>query len=107
MAHGGRPFMMEEAFFILRRHPRVWLDVSGIPPTKLLAYFPRLEEIADRVMWGTDWPSPGVRDLGRNIEQFRALPLPATVQRAILQDNALALLPPRQGASNPQGGESA
>src|SRR5205823_1163906 len=29
MAHGGRPLYMEEAFFVLRRHPRVWLDVSG------------------------------------------------------------------------------
>src|SRR2546426_348647 len=32
MAHGGRPLYMEEAFFILRRHPQVRLDVSGIPP---------------------------------------------------------------------------
>src|SRR3989442_1244531 len=49
MAHGGRPLYMEEAFFILRRHPRVWLDVSGIPPARLLEYFPRLPEVADRV----------------------------------------------------------
>src|SRR2546425_6188547 len=28
MAHGGRPLYMEEAFFILRRHPKVLLDVS-------------------------------------------------------------------------------
>lgn len=95
MAHGGRPFSMDEAFFILRRHRNVWLDVSGIPPAKLLNYFPRLGEIADRVLWGTDWPSPGVKDLRQNIDQFLDLPLTATDRKAILETNALALFPAR------------
>lgn len=93
MAHGGRPLYMEEAFFILRRHTHVRLDISGIPPSKLLEYFPRLPEIADRVVWGTDWPSPGVRDLRQNIDQFLALPLEDAQRRAILETNALALFP--------------
>jgi uncharacterized protein len=93
MAHGGRPLYMAEAFFVLRRHPRVWLDVSGIPPGRLLEYFPRLAEVADRVLWGTDWPSPGVTDLRRNIDQFLALPLSDAHKKAILETNALALLP--------------
>ena len=95
MAHGGRPLYMEEAFFILRRHKQVWLDVSGIPPGKLLDYFPRLAEIADRVLWGTDWPSPGVKDLRDNIDQFLALPLADAHRTAILETNALALFPAR------------
>jgi len=34
-------------------------------PQKLLVeYFPRLEEIADKVLFGTDWPGFGVRDVG-------------------------------------------
>src|SRR5213083_2302406 len=93
MAHGGRPLFMEEAFFILRRHPQVRLDVSGIPPSKLLEYFPRLLEVAGRVLWGTDWPSPGVKDLRQNIDQFLTLPLTNEQQRAILETNALALFP--------------
>jgi predicted TIM-barrel fold metal-dependent hydrolase len=95
MAHGGRPFRTAEAFFVLRRHSRVQLDVSGIPPGKLLEYFPRLPEIATRVVWGTDWPSPGVRDLRSNIDQFLALPLAVEHQRAVLEDNALVLFPVR------------
>lgn len=95
LAHGGRPFMTEEAFFILRRHENVWLDVSGIPPAKLLEYFPRLPEIAHKVLWGTDWPSPGVRDLRRNIDQFLTLPLSAQHRKAVLEDNALMLFPVR------------
>jgi predicted TIM-barrel fold metal-dependent hydrolase len=93
MAHGGRPLYMEEAFFILRRHRNVRLDVSGIPPLKLLDYFPRLAEIADRVLWGTDWPSPGVKELRTNIDQFLTLPLTDPVRRAILETNALELFP--------------
>ena len=46
LAHGGRPLWMQTAFFLLRRHPNVFLDISGIPPKSLLKYFPRLDEIA-------------------------------------------------------------
>jgi predicted TIM-barrel fold metal-dependent hydrolase len=93
LAHGGRPFWMEEAFFVLRRHPNVHLEVSGIPPAKLLDYFPRLTEIADKTVWGTDWPSPGVKDLRQNLDQFLALPLEPGTQRKILSDNSLRLFP--------------
>jgi uncharacterized protein len=93
MAHGGRPLYMDEAFFILRRHRNVSLDVSGIPPARLLEYFPRLPELTDRVLWGTDWPSPGVKDMAQNIEQFLTLPLQDSHKKAILETNALALFP--------------
>jgi predicted TIM-barrel fold metal-dependent hydrolase len=84
---------MSQAFFVLRRHRNVYLEVSGIPPGKLLEYFPRLEELADKTLWGTDWPSPGVRDLKENLDQFRALPLKPATQQRILSDNSLALFP--------------
>ncbi len=93
MAHGGRPLYMEEAFFVLRRHRQMWLDVSGIPPGRLLEYFPRLAEVADRVLWGTDWPSPGVKDMRLNIDRFLELPLNDSHKKAILETNALALFP--------------
>lgn len=93
MAHGGRPLYMEEAFFVLRRHKNVWLDVSGIPPAKLLEYFPRLGEISTKTLWGTDWPSPGVKDLKLNIDQFLTLSLPDGQKRSILETNPLALFP--------------
>jgi len=95
IAHGGRPLWMEEAFFVLRRHKNVHLEVSGIPPARLLEYFPRLREISGKTVWGTDWPSPGVHDLRVNLDQFRALPLEPAVQKAILSDNSLRLFPRR------------
>jgi uncharacterized protein len=94
LAHGGRPLWMDEAFFLVRRHKNMYLDISGIPPQKLLLeYFPRLEEIADKVLFGTDWPGFGVRDVGENIAKFRALPLSETAQHKILYGNAARLFP--------------
>jgi len=92
LAHLGRPLWADAAFFLLRRHANLWADCSGIPPKGLLEYFPRLAEIGDKVCFGTDWPSPGVKDLGANLEAFRALPLAADVKAKILRGNALRLL---------------
>ena len=89
LAHGGRPLWMEAAFFVVRRHPNVFLEVSGIPPAKLLEYFPRLEELAGKTVWGTDWPSPGVTSMRQNVDQFLELPLLDDTKRKILYDNAL------------------
>ncbi len=91
LAHGGRPLWMEAAFFVVRRHPNVFLEISGIPPAKLLEYFPRLEEIAHKTVWGTDWPSPGVKSMRQNVDQFLALPLSDASKKAILYDNAHAI----------------
>jgi predicted TIM-barrel fold metal-dependent hydrolase len=93
MAHGGRPLWMEEAFFILRRHKNVHLDVSGIPPRKLMEYFPRLGEIGERVLWGTDWPSPGVRDLKQNLDQFLSNDIPDELKNAVTRINPLKVFP--------------
>ena len=93
MAHGGRPLWMKTAFFLLRRHPNVFLDISGIPPKALLKYFPRLDEIAHKTLFGTDWPSPGVPHLKRNLDDFRALPLPEDAKDKILSKNALGIWP--------------
>jgi uncharacterized protein len=94
LAHGGRPLWMNEAFFLVRRHPNMYMDISGIPPQRLMEYFPRLEEIAAKVLFGTDWPGPGVPGVRGNIEKFRALPISAAAQQKILYDNAARLFPP-------------
>jgi predicted TIM-barrel fold metal-dependent hydrolase len=95
MAHGGRPLWMDEAFFILRRHRNVHLELSGIPPMKMLDYFPRLSEVGDRVVWGTDWPSPGVQDLRKNLDMFLELPLSDELKRQITRHTPLTLFPTR------------
>jgi predicted TIM-barrel fold metal-dependent hydrolase len=93
LAHGGRPLWMDAAFFVVRRHPNVMLELSGIPPARLLEYFPRLEEIAGKCVWGTDWPSPGVASMRQNVDQFLRLPLSEAARRMILHDNAAGIWP--------------
>lgn len=93
MAHGGRPLWMNTAFFLLRRHANVYLDISGIPPKTLLKYFPRLEEIAHKTMFGTDWPGPGVPEIKKNVDDFAALPLPDQVKNQIFWNTALSVWP--------------
>ena len=88
LAHAGRPLHGETAFFLARRHRNVLLEISGIPPKSLLRYVPRLADISDKVLWGTDWPAPGVVSPRRNVEEFQALDLPREVQRQVLWDNA-------------------
>jgi len=93
LAHGGRPLWMNEAFFLIRRHKNMYMDISGIPPQKLMEYFPRIEDVADKVLWGTDWPGPGVPAIKGNIEKFNALPIGAAAKRKILYHNAARLFP--------------
>ena len=93
LAHGGRPLWMHTAFFLLRRHPNVFLDISGIPPKLLLRYFPRLEEISHKTLFGTDWPGPGVPEIKKNLDDFRGLPLPEAIKQQILSKTALGLWP--------------
>jgi len=92
MAHGGRPLWMAEAFFLLRRHPNVYMDISGIPPKLLLTYFPRVEEIADKTMFGSDWPSPGIPGMGVNAAAVTQLPISEESKRKILYETAERLL---------------
>lgn len=93
LAHGGRPLWMNTAFFLLRRHANVFLDISGIPPQTLLEYFPRLDEIAPKTLFGTDWPGPGVPDIKKNLTDFCALPLSEETKQQILSKTALGLWP--------------
>lgn len=95
LAHGGRPIWMETAVFLARRFPNVWLEVSGTPPARLLEYFPQLPRISEKVLFGSDWPGPGVKDIGANVNSFRGLAIPPDAQRRILEENPLKVFPRR------------
>jgi len=91
MAHGGRPFWTQQAFFLLRRHQNVYLDISGIPPNRLLEYFPRLPEISTKTIFGSDWPTMGVKSIKHNVEELLKLGLPEETINGILHANIHAL----------------
>ncbi|MFZ0892852.1 MAG: amidohydrolase family protein [Thermoplasmata archaeon] len=98
LAHGGRPMWMNEALFLARRFPKVYLEVSSIPPARILEYFPTLERISDKVLFGSDWPGPGVKDIGSNLRAFRSLPLSRDCLDRILYSNPDRVFS-RRGAS--------
>jgi predicted TIM-barrel fold metal-dependent hydrolase len=90
MAHSGRPFWYEQAFWMARQHKNVYMEVSGLPGKKLLEYFPELERAADKVVYGSDWP--GNPYLRRNVEAIESLPLKAETKEKILWKNAARIL---------------
>jgi predicted TIM-barrel fold metal-dependent hydrolase len=95
MAHSGRGLWYKEAFFLSRLHENVLMEVSGLPPRKLLTYFPKLEENADKVIFGSDWP--GVSSIKDNIEAFKLLPIAESSKERILGENAKNILGLKRG----------
>ncbi|HEV2429706.1 MAG TPA: amidohydrolase family protein [Thermoplasmata archaeon] len=93
LAHGGRPLWMRGAAFLARRFEHVFLELSSIPPTHLLEYFPDLERLAPKSLFGSDWPGPGVEDLGKNLAAFRALPISPEARTAMLERNPEVVFP--------------
>src|SRR3990172_6902415 len=90
MAHSGRPFWYEQASWMARRHANVYMEVSGLLAKNLLEYFPRLDELADKVVYGSDWP--GNPDLRCNPDAIRASPISEKAKQAILYGNAARIM---------------
>ncbi len=90
MAHSGRGFWYDRAFFISRLHKNVYMEIAGLPPSKLLDYFPEFGRNADKIIFGSDWPAmPHIR---RNMEAVEALPMPSGAADKILGGNAARIL---------------
>lgn len=89
LVHGGRGFWYDTASFLSQAYPRVYLEVSGLPPRQLLEYFPDMESFADKIIFGSDWPGPVPK---RNIEVIRGLPISDDAKSKILGLNAARIL---------------
>lgn len=90
LVHGGRGFWYDQATFLAQLHPHVYIEISGLPPQNLLSYFPRLEKMADKIIFGSDWPAvPGI---DRNLDAIRALPVSEEAIIQITGGNAARLL---------------
>jgi predicted TIM-barrel fold metal-dependent hydrolase len=90
ITHGGRPFWYDHAFALCRFHPNVYVDVAGLPPHKLMSYFPELPRLPEKFVFGSDWPGiPG--RLVDNVAAIQALPIPDAARDAILGGTALRL----------------
>ncbi len=90
LCHGGRGFWYQLAEFMIGRHPRVYIDISGLPPQNLRHYYPKLERLQEKFLFGSDFP--GVPGLRRNVEKLAALGLPRVALDNICRENARRLL---------------
>jgi len=88
--HSGRPFWYEKSFALAWLHENVYMEISGLPPRKLLDYFPEIERIAHKVIYGSDWP--GVPTIKENIQAVRNLKINEDSVRKVLGENAARLL---------------
>lgn len=90
LVHSGRGFWYDRAAFLARLHENVYLEISGLPPQKLLDYIPELERLSHKVIFGSDWP--GMPFIARNIQAIRDLPISQEAKERILGGNAAQLL---------------
>jgi predicted TIM-barrel fold metal-dependent hydrolase len=92
-AHGGRGWWYDAAAFLALAKPNVWLDLAGLPPSKLTTYYARfdLPRLAAKWIFGTDWP--GIPGIARNARALAELGLPDGVLRGVLSGNAVKLFP--------------
>ncbi len=90
MAHSGRGFWYDRAFFLSKLHANVYMELSGLPPGRLMGYFPELARNTEKTIFGSDWPGmPAIRE---NMEAIARLPLPPEGVERILGGNAARLL---------------
>lgn len=88
LAHGGRGWWYEQAAFMAMSNPRVWIELSGLPPKRLPEYYAAagLHRLARKMIFATDWP--GVPGTDTNARAVADLVPPEDVP-AVLGGNAL------------------
>jgi uncharacterized protein len=62
LAHGGRGWWYDAAAFLALANEHVWIELSGLPPSRLQAYYAKhnWRRLTRRMIFATDWPAiPG------------------------------------------------
>ncbi|MDP2937253.1 MAG: amidohydrolase family protein [Dehalococcoidia bacterium] len=90
LSHSGRGFWTDTAAHLTRTYTNVYLEIAGLPPQNLLRYFPDLEDLADQVIFGSDWPSQPF--MQRNVKDIQDLPISQEARAKILGGTAARLL---------------
>jgi uncharacterized protein len=73
LAHGGRGWWYDAAAFMALSSERVWIELSGLPPSRLRDYYAghNWARLTRRMIFGTDWPGvPGIARNARSVAQL-------------------------------------
>jgi predicted TIM-barrel fold metal-dependent hydrolase len=91
LAHGGRGWWYDTAAFLALTNDRVWLELSGLPPSRLQTYYARhnWSRLCRRMIFGTDWP--GIPGIAANARAVAALCPDEETRRLVLAGNATAV----------------
>jgi predicted TIM-barrel fold metal-dependent hydrolase len=91
MAHGGRGFWYDACAFLATSHANVYIDVTGLVPEKLPEHYPRLDRLAPKLVFGSDWPAMP-RSVAANVTRMGQLGLSPAALARVLDGNARQLL---------------
>jgi len=70
LAHGGRGWWYDAAAFLALTDERIWIELSGLPPSRLRTYYARQDwaRLTRRMIFGSDWPGlPGISGNARAV----------------------------------------
>jgi hypothetical protein len=89
LAHGGRGWWYDAAAFLALSHDRVWIELSGLPPSRLRDYYARQNwtRLTQRMIFGTDWP--GIPGIAANARAVAKLMPDEDTTAAVLAGNAI------------------
>jgi predicted TIM-barrel fold metal-dependent hydrolase len=89
LAHGGRGWWYDAAAFLALSNPRVWIELSGLPPSRLPTYYARHSwaRLTQKMIFGTDWP--GIPGIAKNARAVAALCPDDETAGLVLAGNAM------------------
>ena len=89
LAHGGRGWWYDAAAFMALSSDRVWIELSGLPPSRLRGYYARHDwaRLTRKMIFGTDWP--GVPGIAKNARAVADLCLDEETAALVLAGNAM------------------
>jgi uncharacterized protein len=88
LAHGGRGWWYDAAAVLALSNERVWIELSGLPPSRLQTYYARHNwaRLTRRMIFGTDWP--GIPGIAKNARAVAALCPDSDTADLVLAGNA-------------------
>jgi predicted TIM-barrel fold metal-dependent hydrolase len=90
LAHGGKPHWYQEARDLALTFPNVYIDTALIEPLSLKDIFPDLEKLADKIIFGSDWPVVGSYSV--LMEKYKQANLSPTILSKIFSENAQKII---------------